>query len=118
MKKISLSITILLILVSAGNAQNVSPYWSSSGNSNATSSSKFGTTNTINLGIFTRNLERMRVDTSGRVGIGTTTPDSRLTINTTTKGQNALRAQVNGVTKLLVDEKGGVSVGSTTTPPA
>ena len=31
-------------------AQNVSPFWSAQGNNNATSSSKLGTTNNINLG--------------------------------------------------------------------
>jgi len=118
MKGIFTSIVILFALTTATTAQNTSPYWSLAGNSNATSSSKLGTTNAITLRFFTKNLERIRVDTSGRVGIGTTTPDSRLVINTTVKGQNALRAQVNGVTKLLVDDGGGVSVGSTTTPPA
>jgi len=119
MKKLFFFITALSALSVCVSGQNSSPYWSLAGNSNASnSSSKLGTTNTVNLRIFTKNLERVRVDTSGRVGIGTTTPDSRLTINTTTNGQNALRAQVNGSTKLLVDDGGGVSVGSSTTPPA
>ena len=118
MKNVFLSFVLFGVLAHV-TAQNTSPYWSLAGNSNASnSSSKLGTTNTVNLRIFTKNLERVRVDTSGRVGIGTTTPDSRLTINTTTKGQNALRAQVNGSTKLLVDDGGGVSVGSSSTPPA
>jgi len=117
MKKLFFSLMALFALLLYGNAQNTSPYWSLAGNSNATSSSKLGTTNSVTLRFFTKNLERLRIDTSGRVGIGTTTPDSRLQVNTTTAGQNAFRAQVNGSTKLLVDDGGGVSVGSSTTPP-
>ncbi len=98
-------------------AQNIAPYWSLAGNSNATAASKFGTTNAINLGIFTNNLERMRITTAGLVGIGTTTPNARLNINSAA-GSDALRAQVNGSTKLLVHSAGGVSIGANINPPA
>src|SRR6185503_21204658 len=114
MKKIFQSITILLFVGTIGNAQNTSPYWSLAGNSNATSSSKLGTTNGINLRIFTNNAERIRVTTSGLVGINTTAPNSRLHINSIT-GQNPLRCQVNGVTKFFVDDLGGVTIGSSIT---
>jgi hypothetical protein len=117
MKKLSLFVTALLAVVVLGNAQNTSPYWSLAGNSNATSSSKLGTTNAINLRIFTNNLERIRVTTSGLVGINTTAPNSRLHINSIT-GQNPLRCQVNGVTKFFVDDLGGVTIGSSITPPS
>lgn len=49
MKKIFLSLATLFALVTGGNAQNTSPYWSLAGNSNTTSSSKLGTTNSIDL---------------------------------------------------------------------
>src|SRR6185295_4262260 len=117
MKKIFSLLTVLSTLLIYGYAQNTSPYWSLAGNSNATSSSKLGTTNAINLRIFTNNLERARVTTSGLVGIGTTTPDSRLHVNSSA-GQNPIRAQVNGATKFFVDDLGGTTIGGTTTPPA
>src|SRR6476661_4002345 len=117
MKKLFFFITTLSALSICVNAQNTSPYWSLVGNSNATSSSKLGTTNAINLRIFTNNLERARITTSGLVGIGTTSPDSRLHVNSTA-GQNAIRAQVNGSTKFFVDDLGGTSIGGTSTPPA
>lgn len=98
-------------------AQNTSPYWSLAGNSNATSTSKLGTTNAINLRLLTNNAERMRITTTGNVGIGTTNPTERLHINSAS-GTNALRVQVNGSTKLLVHKDGGVSIGSYVTPPA
>ena len=56
------------------SAQNVSPYWSTSGNTNATTTSKLGTVNSIPLRIMTKNTDRIRIDTFGRVGIGTITP--------------------------------------------
>jgi hypothetical protein len=98
-------------------AQNTSPYWSLAGNINATSSSKLGTTNAIPLRIFTTNSERIRINTSGLVGIGTTAPNSRLHVNASL-GQQAIRAQVNGTTKFLVHDKGGVAIGSGDVPPA
>lgn len=67
-------------------AQNSSPYWSLAGNSNATSTSKLGTTNAINLRVLTNNVERIRVLASnGNVGIGTTVPITRLDVSTTTQ---------------------------------
>jgi hypothetical protein len=51
-------------------AQNTSPYWSLAGNSNATTSSKLGTTNSIPVRIFTNNKVRLYVSTGGTVNIG------------------------------------------------
>src|SRR5258706_1481054 len=87
MKKIFLSLAILFALV-IGNAQNTSPYWSLVGNSNATSSSKLGTTNAIDLRLFTNNSEKMRINTAGAVGIGTTAPSgsAKLDITSVTRG--------------------------------
>lgn len=113
MKKIYLSIAILFTLVMGSNAQS----WSLAGNINATSSSKLGTTNSINLRMFTSNVERMRVTTSGLVGINTTAPGARLHVNSSS-GQNSLRAQVNGLTKFLASSNGGVAVGANATPPS
>ena len=74
MKKICLSIALLFALITIIKAQNTSPYWSLVGNTNATTSSKIGTVNAIPLRFVTKNLERVRIDTFGRVGIGTITP--------------------------------------------
>jgi len=89
MKQILLFLSLLLSVVA--NAQkdpNLGSgilkklnFWSLSGNSNATSSSKLGTTNTIGFGLFTNNIERMRLTASGDVGIGTDTPQQKLDVN-------------------------------------
>jgi hypothetical protein len=59
-------------------AQNTSPYWSLNGNNNATLSHKFGTTNNVSLRFVTNNIERMKIHSSGNIGIGTTSPTQKL----------------------------------------
>jgi len=61
-------------------AQDTPPFWSLAGNSTASTTSKLGTTNSIPLRFLTKNAERMRIDTFGRVGIGTTNPVNILTV--------------------------------------
>ena len=117
MKKIIFFLPALLSLAIYVNAQNSSPYWSLSGNTNATSSSKLGTANAINLRLFTNNSERIRINTSGLVGINTTSPTARLQVNSSS-GQDPFRAQVNGTTKFILKTNGGATVGGGSTPPA
>jgi hypothetical protein len=99
------------------NAQNGTPYWSTLGNSNSTSTSKLGTTNAFNLRLYTNNLERVRITTTGLVGIGTISPTERLQVNSAAEA-NPFRAQVNGATKFLVHRYGGVAIGANVIPPA
>lgn len=54
---------------------------------------------------------------SGNIGVGTTSPNSKFHINGSTTDP-ALRVQVSGNTKLVVDENGGTSIGAFATPPA
>ena len=70
-----------LLVSSVLQAQNSSPYWSLAGNSNASTSSKLGTTNSIPLRLFTKNTTRIFIDTLGRVGIGTTPSRAKLEVN-------------------------------------
>lgn len=119
MKKVFFCMVVLMNLQLI-YAQNTSPFWSISGNSNATSSSKLGTTNAVPVSIYTNNLERIRIDNTGKVGInenlgiGTYFPEAKLHINTTLI---PIKVQVNGATKLLLSNNGGLSVGSGSTPP-
>jgi hypothetical protein len=54
--------------------------WLLAGNSNATATSWLGTSNNFPLIMRTNNNERMRILTTGNVGIGETNPGSRLTV--------------------------------------
>lgn len=76
-----------------------------------------GTTDVQSFVLRTNNLEAMRLLAGGKVGIGTTTPNSRLQKIVAT-GEDALRVQVNGNTRFLVNDAGGVTIGSTTEAPA
>jgi hypothetical protein len=77
---------VMMLTVLPTSAQNTSPYWSLGGNSNASATSKLGTTNGINLGIYTNNSERIRIlSTNGYVGMGTLTPGARLDVFSTDK---------------------------------
>src|SRR6476659_5196179 len=102
MKKSTLFLfALVFLLLQQATAQNTSPYWSLAGNSNATTSSKLGTTNAIPLRFYTKNAERLRIDTFGNVGIGTTTIGSRLTVNSAS-GASPLKVQINASTKLYM----------------
>lgn len=65
----SLLSTLLFAAATGAHAQ-----WNLSGNSNATSTSKLGTTNAIPLNLTTNNVPRVFIASSGRIGIGTTSP--------------------------------------------
>lgn len=69
-----------VFLVQTTLAQNTTPYWSLAGNSNASTSSKLGTTNGVPLRLVTKNLERLRIDSLGRVGIGLASLKSKLSV--------------------------------------
>ena len=54
---------------------------------------------------------------SGSVGIGTSSPNSKLHINSAS-GETGLRVQVNGSSKFIVNSNGSVTIGSTSSGPA
>jgi hypothetical protein len=56
------------------------------------------------------------MNSSGFWGFNTTAPNARVHINSA--GEDPFRVQVNGATKLFVDDGGGVSVGSSSIAPA
>jgi hypothetical protein len=57
-----------------------------------------GTTNSVNLRLFTKNVERLRIDTFGRVGIGTTAPAAPFDLRST----SGLLAPFSGGAKMYI----------------
>ncbi len=76
---------LLLFLLNASfcaaNAQNLAPFWSLNGNSNASAASKLGTTNAVPLQLYTGNLTRLLITPTGNVGIGTVNPIYKLHVD-------------------------------------
>ena len=78
MKKIftqTVAVLFLFCFAMKSNAQ-----WNLAGNNNASASSILGTTNSVPLGLYTKNTQRLIIDTLGRIGIGTTLPINILTV--------------------------------------
>ncbi len=76
----TLSLSNDTLTISSGNNVVLPSAWKLGGNA-VTSTQKLGTTSGYPLPIITNNVERVRVDTSGRVGIGTSSPTSTLQVN-------------------------------------
>ncbi|CAN5787028.1 hypothetical protein BH10BAC2_BH10BAC2_49170 [soil metagenome] len=119
MKKITLFLLLSIVLCAANNLYAQS--WNIGGNPNANvpaAGGRLGTNGDRPVIFETNNTERARLlNGNGFWGFGTTAPNTRVHINSLT-GENPFRVQVAGASKLYVDNGGGVSVGSSSIPPA
>jgi hypothetical protein len=79
-KKLMLSLIVSTLFILISIQVVIAQSWNITGNSNATSSSKLGTTNNVPLKFFTNNSQRMIVDSLGRVGVGITKPVNIFTV--------------------------------------
>jgi len=95
--------------------------WNIGGNPNTdvpAAGGRLGTNGNRPVLFETNNTERARMmNTTGFWGFGTTAPNTRVHINSPA-GENPFRVQLAGLSKLYVDNGGGVSVGSSAIPPA
>ncbi len=73
------NLLLLIVVIAAAFGNNSYSQWSLSGNA-ATTANFLGTTSNVSLRVRTNNVQRMIVDSLGRVGIGTPTPVNILTV--------------------------------------
>src|SRR5437588_1097054 len=99
MKKISIYITIYFIQLLFQQASGQS--WVISGNTVPTGS-KLGTLNAQPLVIITKNGERLRIDTLGRVGIGTTNPASSALLDLTSVTRGFLTPRMTTAQRMAI----------------
>ncbi|WP_026259885.1 tail fiber domain-containing protein [Segetibacter koreensis] len=113
-KMILFCLVVNLLLLSHTNlkAQN----WVNGGNT-LSANGKLGTKSNYSLIFITNNTERGRITNGGNWGFGTSSPGSKLHVNSAS-GASPFRASINGSTKLYVGGNGGLSIGSSSTPPS
>jgi len=94
--------------------------WNIGGNPNTgipTAGGQFGSNGNRRIIFETNGIERATMmNTTGFWGFNTKAPNARVHISSPA-GEDALHVEVNGLTKLFVDDGGGVSVGSSSIAP-
>src|SRR4051812_25602595 len=100
MKKNLLLLAVVFTTATFPGVQASAQEWHLTGNSDATATSKLGTINSQPVRIYVKDAERMRVDSLGRVAIGTPSPMSILTVKAS--GGNPVANWVNGGRPLFV----------------
>lgn len=130
----TLSLNNNILAISNGNSVDLSSYandWKLTGNTGTTASSApigsavnnnfIGTTNNVAFVVATNNLERMRVNANGNIGINTTTSGARLDINGSSTANTDIAFRVNNSagagtdnTFMVIENDGAIQIG---TPP-
>jgi hypothetical protein len=87
-------------------------FWNLSGNT-VTSVKKFGTVDNYDLPFVTNNIERMRIDNAGRVGIGNSAPGEALDITGNLKFSGALMPNNNAGTSGYLLRSNGAGAAPT-----
>lgn|GEM_PF-3132008 len=90
--------------------------WKLAGN-NLTGTEKLGSTNNQDVRFISNNVVNGVLSKTGFWGLGTAAPSAKLHINGAT-GEDVLRVQTNGATKLKITANGGVSVGGAASAPS
>ncbi len=123
MKKSILKLIAISGMLVAMNTDVKAQSWSLTGNAGTTAASNFiGTTDNVALRFRTKNVNRMTINTSGNVGIGTTSPLSSLHVQKTLTGTPITtpvlarfsNSTINGYTKVILGSDNSSSDGFST----
>ncbi|MDQ4139580.1 MAG: tail fiber domain-containing protein [Bacteroidota bacterium] len=111
---------LLLLVLSGTLLINIKSYaqqsWTIGGN-NLVGVGRIGPITSNSLVFITSNQEQGRITSAGLWGFGTAQPNAKVHINSE-EGQMPLRVQTNTITKFLVHNNGGVTIGGFSNPPA
>jgi hypothetical protein len=96
MKKQNIFLAIVILMIV--NQHTMYAQWAITGNATTNPTTNFvGTTDNVDLVFRTNNTEKVRIQSSGDVGIGTTSPSYKLDVKETANNANAtIRAQATG----------------------
>ncbi|MFN7013864.1 MAG: tail fiber domain-containing protein, partial [Bacteroidia bacterium] len=105
---------------SGGPISTLNKAWLTNGN-NALNTDFIGTINLVDLAFRTNNIERMRINTNGNVGIGTVTPLKRLHVENPFSGTDSLgnisvfhNSSGQGIALSAISNNTGTIAGTTT----
>lgn len=121
-KSLLIIATLIAITILGPLKSNGQQNWTLTGNNNVNNNSRLGTLNNFPLRFVANGNDWMRLETDGRVninaqGLAPSLTKARFAINSSLT-QDPFRVMINGNTRFLVNEKGGVSIGTTTEGPA
>ena len=102
MKKHLLILVVMVICWLLSLQNSYAQSWDLNGNSNVTTTSKLGSTTNIAVKLFTGNKERLRIQATGTVGIGTPTPASSAILDITSVNRGLLVPRMTSLQRLSI----------------
>ena len=92
-----------LVGVTGSTGTDLGTHWTINGNANTIAGTNFiGTNDAVDLAIFTNNTEKIRITSSGNVGIGTTSPNSSALVDMTSANKGFAMPRLTTAQRLAI----------------